>query len=186
MPWRPHWLAVWHSGGNIQLYTILVYIWIQDSVTELLRYWLETANSSHRHTLSAWEFMGFEPKTCRIKHKGDHLASMTGFVRATGLVRCLVIGKPQRAYVSQNMILRYTVYSIYACTHMINTWKTYFVGKIGILPILHMLEICQWSWQCIHVARIAGPVMLVRDFTWEQLCSHIWCICQSHILMMVQ
>ncbi len=53
--------------------------------------------------------MGFEPKTCGVKDKGDdHLASMTGFVRATGLVRCLVIGKPQRGYVSQNMILRET------------------------------------------------------------------------------
>ena len=51
--------------------------------------------------------MGFEPKTCGVKDEGDnHLASMTGFVRATRLVRCLVIGKPQRAYVSQNMILR--------------------------------------------------------------------------------
>ena len=61
------------------------------------------------HNLSAWESMGFEPKTCGVKDKGDnHLASMTGFVRATGLVRCLVIEKPQRAYVSQNMILRET------------------------------------------------------------------------------
>jgi hypothetical protein len=53
---------------------------------------------AHVNTLSAWESMGFEPKTCGVKDKGhNHLASMTGFVRATGLVRCLVIGKPQRA-----------------------------------------------------------------------------------------
>ncbi len=51
--------------------------------------------------------MEFEPKTCGVKDKGNnHLASMTGFVRATEFVRCLVIGKPQRAYVSQNMIMR--------------------------------------------------------------------------------
>ncbi len=53
--------------------------------------------------ISAWESMGFEPKTCRITNKGNtHLASMTCFVRA----QMPGVREATEAHVSQNKILR--------------------------------------------------------------------------------
>jgi hypothetical protein len=85
--------------------------------------------------------MGFEPKTCGVKDKGDnHLASMTGFVRATGLVRYLVIRKPQRAYVSQNMILRLS--SDFSPSENLTEshWRHYFLPVATVGQVLDLWQ----------------------------------------------